>query len=92
MQILYCRMCTYTRIVFKTDPGAVHFPTRTCLPTHGISCLMLSVNISEQRMAEVLAKEAGGEEEARGAPVSAGPCSLLAWPLANLFSLFLFFS
>merc|ERR1711971_312848 len=46
---------------------------------------------SEQRMAEDedkgLAKDTGGEEEARGAPVSAGPCSLLAWPLGNLASL-----
>merc|ERR1711971_1086971 len=49
---------------------------------------------SEQGMAEgedkVLAKDTGGEEEARGAPgapVSAGPCSLLAWPLGNLASL-----
>merc|ERR1711971_226347 len=62
--------------------------------THGFSCLMRSVNISEQGMAEgedkVLAKDTGGEEEARGAPgapVSAGPCSLLAWPLGNLASL-----
>merc|ERR1712172_278856 len=58
---------------------------------HGIRCLILSVNISEQRMAEDedkgLAKDTGGEEEARGAPVSAGPCSLLAWPLGNLASL-----
>ena len=82
-------MCAYTRIVFETDTSVVHFPTRTCLPTHGISCLMLSDNISEQRMAEgedkVLAKDTAGEEEAKGSPVSAGPCSLLAWPLANLF-------
>merc|ERR1712032_9685 len=55
------------------------------------SCLMLSDNISEQRMAEgedkLLAKDTGGEGGARGAPVSAGPCSLLAWPLGNLASL-----
>ena len=37
---------------------------------------------------KVLAKDYRGEEEARGAPpVSAGPCSLLAWPLGNLASL-----
>ena len=52
---------------------------------------MLSDNISEQGMAEgedkVLAKNTGGEGGARGAPVSAGPCSLLAWPLGNLASL-----
>ena len=38
-------------------------------------------------MAEGEDKDTPGEGGARGAPVSAGPCSLLAWPLGNLASL-----
>merc|ERR1712037_756668 len=44
-------------------------------------------NISGERMAEGEDKDTPGEGGARGAPVSAGPCSLLAWPLGNLASL-----
>ena len=45
---------------------------------------MLSNNINEERMAEGEERDITGEVEA---PVSAGPCSLLAWPFANLASL-----
>ena len=36
---------------------------------------------------EGLAKDTTVEKEDKGAPVSAGPCSLLTWPLGNLASL-----
>merc|ERR1712037_740835 len=36
---------------------------------------------------EGLAKDTTVEKENKGAPVSAGPCSLLTWPLGNLASL-----
>merc|ERR1712210_93792 len=36
---------------------------------------------------EGLAKDTTVEKEDKGSPVSAGPCSLLAWPLGNLASL-----
>ena len=49
--------------------------------------LLLADNISEERMAEGEDKDTTGEDGVRGAPVSAGPCSLLAWPLGNLASL-----
>merc|ERR1711990_1243353 len=42
---------------------------------------------SGERMAEGEDKDTPGEGGARGAPVSAGPCSLLTWPLGNLASL-----
>ena len=38
-------------------------------------------------MAEGEDKDTTGEDGVRGVPVSAGPCSLLAWPLGNLASL-----
>merc|ERR550532_1704427 len=38
-------------------------------------------------MAEGEDKDTTGEDGVRGAPVSAGPCSLLAWPFGNLASL-----
>ena len=62
---------------------AVHFPTWTSSPTlSGTKWPAWGLQFLRQdRMAEE------DETEAMKVPVSAGPCSLLAWPLGNLTSL-----
>ena len=64
---------------------AVHFPTRTRSPT--LSGTKWPARGSQFFREDRMAEEDETREEAVKVPVSAGPCSLLAWPLGNLTSL-----